>query len=175
MQNRRVWLQVLQAGQIFFALHQSRTKVWRNLHARQSWLDRLAKRPRHRQPFNGDSSAASKWGRRRLNPANCSWWKLLNQQDTYREDTRWGKAFRHKFRVPRTVFDSVLERALKEPRFSDLREPGHKKKGLPRHPLKIKLAAWFRVLAKGWDFDTAGRPRRSSAGASIRSMFAHER
>ena len=95
---------------------------------------------------NGDSSAASKWGRRRLNPANCSWWKLLNQQDTYREDTRWGKAFRHKFRVLRTVFDSVLERALKEPRFSDLREPGHKKKGLPRHPLKIKLAAWFRVL-----------------------------
>ena len=107
------------------------------------------------------------WARRRLNSAACSWWRLLKEKRTYNEDSRWGKYFRHKFRVPRRVFDDIVARARLEPQFADKA----KKRGLPKHPLLLKVAAWLRILGKGWDFDTA--EEAAHIGTDTLRVFFH--
>ena len=104
-------------------------------------------------PHKGNLESEIKWERWRLDSSTCGWWKVLRHPDCYDEHTRVGKNFRHLFRVPRKIFDTILEAMRKDPRFHERTE--WTRKGPKSHPLELKLCAALRILGKGWDFETA--------------------
>ena len=129
------------------------------LQARKRRLVLMKKGHTHRRPYKGDSSGRDGRSRQMMCSDNCTWWDLIEDERTYDEDCREGKAFRAKFRVPRSVFDAVVHRANQCAQFSDQ----CRKRGSHRHPLVLKVAAWFRVLAKGVDFEAVEEVANISA------------
>ena len=82
-------------------------------------------------PHKGNLESEIKWKRWRLDSSTCGWWNLLRHPGCYDEFSRAGKTFRHMFRVPRRIFDTILEAMRKDPRFHEKTE--FTKKGAKSH------------------------------------------
>lgn len=146
-------------GHACFAVHLAHMQAFMRLQVRKRRLVLMKKGHAHRRPFKGDSSGGDGRSRQMMCSNNCPWWDLIEDDRTYDEDCRQGKAFRAKFRVPRAVFDAVVQRANQCDKFSDQ----CRKRGSHRHPLVLKVAAWFRVLGKGVDFESVEEVANISA------------
>ena len=78
----------------------------------------------------------------------------INHPDVYDGQSRAGKRWRKKFRLPRVLVDRLVAKADRVPEFADKPAgPGHGR-GAARHPLLLKVLASLRMLAKGCDAET---------------------
>ena len=92
----------------------------------------------------------SKW---RYKYWESAWWKTLKDSRCYDPSSYAGKTFRRLFRVPRKMFDSLLQEANSVKKLRDKAGPGGGR-GPSRIPASMKLLAALYKLGKGCDFIT---------------------
>ena len=102
------------------------------------------------EPSNPQLSGIKRW---RLNHTKSDWWKVLQDVRTYDENCRNGLSFRRRFRVPRVVFDNLLEEVIEAKDENGVSVFGPKGKGPPPIPVNILLLGVLRFLALGCPWD----------------------
>ena len=82
-------------------------------------------------------------------------WQLMVDSGSYRQvETRQGKSFRKKFRVPFPVFDYIVAQALHWKWFPEYNSQGSGKDAVGREipSLQVKILCVLRVLGSGCEF-----------------------
>ena len=102
------------------------------------------------EPSNPQLSGIKRW---RLNHTKSDWWKVLQDVRTYDENCRNGLSFRRRFRVPRVVFDNLLEEVIEAKDENGVSVFGPKGPGPPPIPVNILLLGVLRFLALGCPWD----------------------
>jgi len=92
---------------------------------------------------------AGSYEARVLDPKTSPWWRLIHKSDVLDESSRNGIRFRRKFRMPFALVKQIQAQAEQDPEWQDKPAgPGHGR-GLPRHPLIMKVLVVLRHLASG--------------------------
>ena len=122
-----------------------------------------------RQSRSGHLNSAFKKARRWNDPAKSRWWDLyLDNMETFDEQGWHGRKFRRSFRVPRRLYEELVEEASAWPELRDEQQCPHPRpsSGPPcrcchqhrRQPLRLKLLALLRIVGTACSFDDAAEP-----------------
>ena len=102
------------------------------------------------EPSNPELSGLKKW---RLGHEKSEWWQVLKDPRTYDESSRKARKFRLRFRVPRVIFDKLLEQVEEAVDEDGNSIFGPKGPCAPPIPLSMLLLSVLRYLALGCPWD----------------------
>lgn len=103
----------------------------------------------HRPEWRQGDSRYLRW---RGDWTKSDWWRILADGRTFDEASHTGREWRRDFRLPRKVFDGLLERVQAVPSLRDKQDGTGNGRGQARSPACLKLMASLYVMAKGCDF-----------------------
>ena len=131
--------------------------------------------PRARRGANAVSGVTpdneEAWRRWRADPMSSRWWNTLHDPQAYTETSAVGKAFRKDFRVPKVLFDRLLQEVNQIPALKE-KPPGRGNgRGMHTVPNIMKLAAILYMMGNGTNFRTVDLISCVSEGALLK--FAH--
>ena len=121
-----------------------------------------------------DATGKSRW---MLDFTGSRLWTLLQRMETYVEDSYWGKYFRSRLGVPRTLFDTLVEECRACPEIKDHRAgDGSGIQAPSTVPLTLKLAMALNWLTQGGSLvsaaDNAGMDPQTARRFVHRWAFA---
>ena len=128
--------------------------------------------PRARRGANAVSGVTpdneEAWRRWRADPMSSRWWNILHDPQAYTETSAVGKAFRKDFRVPKVLFDRLLQEVNQIPALKE-KPPGRGNgRGMHTVPNIMKLAATLYMMGNGTNFRTVDLISCVSEGALLK-------
>eukprot|EP00965_Chrysotila_dentata_P193898 6176031-Pleurochrysis_carterae.AAC.1 len=106
----------------------------------------------HRHPRNGSLRADATPGEQyRFESHKSPWWRCLNDPTMLDPSSAAGRKFWGKFRVPRKLFDDLLQQTIDSGLFPT-KAPGERVFGPCPHLLCLKILGALRYMATGADF-----------------------